>query len=326
VPTELATICNRALHVDPEQRFSSALELRQALTLFRRHRGSWVLSTKASAKLDEMDAAQDMDERRMQQTMTECRFAFMQALEAWKGNPIARQGLDKVLARMIQYEIVQRDLEGARQLLTELSVPNPELEIKLEALAKDLEKAKADAERLQALAHDADLRIGARFQLISIHILRIAVVLAFFFFSDAHSSEVRTSRQLVIFPMGLLVVLAGVFVMLRKRNTTAIGRRAFALLLVYPVAMLLHRAFAIAQGTPIPSMLAIDMVFACILSLSFAISIWPRLAWTSLVSLGGAIAISLFPMHATTLFLTSALLLTMVLSAFWTRMIRNEKT
>ncbi len=320
VPTELATICNRAMHVEPKQRYSTALEMKQALIMFRMHRGSLDLSAKAISKMAEMDAAEDVHERRMQQVMTECRFAFMQALEAWPGNQGAREGLDKVLERMVEYEIAQRDIEGARALLAELSEERPTLEKKIATLALEIEAAKADAARLQAMERDADLRVGARFQLIVIGILPVCVLLSFLLLATNNGNHAFLLRQLILFPITLLVVLVGTFFVLRKRITTTIGRRAFAQLLLYPLALLLHRAFAIPQGISTPLMLTADLVFSAVLSLSFAITTLPSIAWMSIPFLGGAVASSMFPDHATMIFLTSGTIATFMLVAFWARL------
>jgi hypothetical protein len=122
-----------------------------------------------------------------------------------------------------------------------------------------------------------------------------------------------------------LVLLVGAFFLVRKRITTAIGRRTFALLLLYPLSLLVHRVFAIAHGNTIASMLTIDMAFSAILSISLSIAVLPRLAWMSVVFLAGAIAISMFPMHATMLFLAGAALGATLLAVFWTRMMIGEK-
>ncbi len=321
VPVELAAICNRAMHVESEQRFSSALELRQAMASFRRHRGSLALSAKAFAKMAEMDAAEDVHERRMQQVMTECRFAFMQSLEAWKSNEGAREGLDKVLERMVEYEIGQRDVEGARALVAELSGSRPELEKQIAALALEIDATKADAARLQAMERDSDLRIGARFQLIIIGILPVCAGLSFLLLASSGGNHTILLRQLILFPLVVSLALVIMYFAVRKRITTAIGRRVFVQLLLYPVSLLVHRLFAILQGSSIASILTADLVFSAVLSITFAIYFLPAVAWMSVAFLGGAVAISLFPDHAVMLFLAGATIAATMLFALWVRMI-----
>lgn len=325
VPAELAAICNQAMHVDPDKRFSSAFELRQALASFRRHRGSLALSSKAFEKMAEIEAAGDIDERRMQQAMTECRFAFMQALESWPGNEAAREGLDKVLERMIMYEIARRDLEGARALWAELSKERLDLAEKIDALASVVAREKADAERLHAMERDADLRIGARFQLAVFSVLPIGAILSWFVLRFKSQSHEIGMQQLIVFPIALILAMVAAYLFFRRRLTTSISRRAMGMLLLYPVALLSHRIFAMRLGHSVPAMLVTDMVISAILSVSFAIAIFPRLVWLCLVFLSGAVAILRIPEHATTLFIGFGTLGAFLLLAFWLRLMREPQ-
>lgn len=325
VPAELAAICNQAMHVDPDKRFSSALELRQALASFRRHRGSLALSSKAFEKLAEIKAAGPTDERRKQQAMTECRFAFMQALESWPGNEAAREGLDLVLERMIVHEILRRNVDGAESLLTELSRETRFWAKKIETLRGVIAAEKAEAVRLQAMERDADLRIGARFQLAVFSVLPICAILSWFVLHFKNESHEIGIQQLIVFPIVLILAIVAAYLFFRRRLTTSISRRAMGMLLLYPIALLTHRIFAMLQGHSVPMTLVTDMVISAVLSLSFAIAIFPRLAWLCLVFLSGAVAILRIPEHATTLFLGFGTLGAIVLLAFWIRLTREPQ-
>jgi len=322
VPSELAAICNRAMHVDSEQRFPSALAFRQALEVYQRHRASLVLSTKASEQMAAMDAGDPIPEAQMRRAMTECRFAFIQALEAWRGNQAAREGLDKVLARMIAHEIDRRDLESARLLLPELSVANPELEARAKTLADELAREKEEAYRLQALARNTDLRIGARYQLMILVTLPICAILSFFVILATGRSMLV--RQLFVFPTVVILALLAVYFVLRKRINTSIARRAFSLVILYPVSLLVHRIFAFAQADPIHSILMTDMVISAILAISFGIAIMGRIAYLSIVFLLGAIAISISPTNASMIFIACSTIVGLWLTAYWTQMVRGD--
>lgn len=322
VPTELAAICNQAMHVDPSGRFSSALELRQAIASFRRHRGSLALSTKAFARMAEMGAAGPLEDHRLLQAMTECRFAFLQALEAWKGNQAARAGLDKVLERMVTYAIDHKNVTGARALLSDLFVERPDLVQKVDALAADLEAEKARNERLQALARNTDLRIGARFQLMIFSVLPISAVLSFVVMGASGLTKQMLARQLIVFPIAVTLLLVGAFFVLRKRINTAIARRAFGLLLLYPLSLLVHRIFAMTQGESIAHILTTDLVISAILAIQFGIAIFDRLAVLAAVFLSGAIATRYYPDDAFVIFLGVASFAAVILVALWTQMLR----
>lgn len=326
VSTELAAICHKAMHVDQDKRFSSALELRQALASYRRHRGSLALSAKAFAKMAEMNQSLKIEERRLRQAMTECRFAFMQALEAWRGNDAARQGLDEVLTRMIRHEIGRRDVEGARALLAELSRENPELGKDIDALALAVEREKADATRLQALARNTDMRIDARMQLIVLGTLPIyaAVIILLLWIFRAESS-VQPLFPILGVPILTVLFLLGVYIPIRKRFTTEISRRAFAFLLLYPTSIVLHRGFALTQGDSLASMLMTDQVISGVLSLLFAITMMPSLVWMSMIFFAGAIATVFFPGYGVPLLLGTSTLTAILMTAIWVRMSKVSK-
>ncbi len=332
VPAELAAICNRAMHVDQDKRFQSALEMRQALSSFRRHRGSIALANKAMARLEEIDALfaqqgkdafKPDDERLLYKLMTECRFGLMQALDGWKGNQAARVALDQCIERMVEHEIAQRDVEGARALLTELSAARPELERKVEALAVELGEAKAREEQLAAMARDADLRIGARFQLAIFMMVPLCLLVAIIVVLQSGQDQV-TNQQLIVFPLVLLMMVAGAFFAVGKRLTTAVSRRVFAFMLLSPVATFAHRALALTHGGSVASILAADMVLAAALFAALAITILPHVGWVAGWLLAGAIAVSRFPAQATPIFLICASVAVLVTVVIWGRLTSRQ--
>ncbi len=325
IPEELAAICNHATHVDREKRFSSALELRKALALFRRHRGSLTIAAKASARLAEMKKVDNIEEIGLQRTMTEIRFAFMQALEAWPGNARAREGLDKVLACMIEYEIDKRQVESARALLDELAVARPDLAKKVDQLALDIEHEKKESLRLHALARDTDLRIDARVQIIIIATLPIGAAWSFIIMAFTESNQELLLRRLILFPIGIIVLLVIAFLAVRKQLETAISRRAVGFLLLFPLTLLVHRLFAIRQGDTVPSMLISDLIFATSIALATALSLRRRVAWLGLIFMAGAFVIPRYPEHASMIFLGFASLSALVLTGMWMALIRSNK-
>jgi serine/threonine-protein kinase len=324
IPAELAAICNRAMHVDKEKRFSSALELRQALASFRRHRGSMALSAKAWEKLAEIENGAEEDERRKQQIMTECRFAFMQAIETYRQNLRALEGLDHVLELMIGHEIARRNVDGARALSAELSHERPDLTQKIAVLETELAREKAEAFRLQAMERDSDLRIGARFQIIVLSVLPSCAILSWLILRFTSDSHEMILRQLILFPVFVALAMVTAAWLLRRRLTTAVSRRALGMLLLYPIALLVHRIFAIPQGQSIPTMLTTDMIISAILSTSFAIAIFSRVAWLSLVFLLGAYTIQRIPEQSTMVFIGFGTLGAIFLIVLWLRFTREQ--
>lgn len=326
ISPELAAICHQAMHVDPAKRFSTALELRQALASYRRHRGSLALSSKAFAKMAEMDKMQNVDERRMRQAMTECRFAFMQALEAWSGNESAREGLDEVLTRMIHDEIGQRDVESARALLTELTHENHELAKKIDHLAVAIAQENENAARLQAIGRNTDIRVDARPQLLILSALPIFTVVTFVVVLGMNNKpQDNFHLQFFGFPALMLLVLLALFFPIRKQFTTTISRKAFGILLLFPTSLIVHRYFALTQGDTIPSMIMSDLVMTSLLAMTFAIALLPTLAWASATLLAGAVIVVRFPAHAVPIFIATCTVATLLVAAIWARLSRPTK-
>lgn len=319
VPRELAEICNRAMHVDREKRFSSALEFRKALEEYQRHRGSLVLSAKATEQLAGLNKGAPMSELTLRRVMTECRFAFMQALEAWPGNTKAREGLDKVLEKMIDYAVERKEVNGAQMLLVELSAPRSDLQAHVESLRDRLEQEKRDAERLQELARNTDLRIGARYQFVVLltfpvcALVSVLVVLAI--------GNVEVMVQLFTFPIVVVLVATAVYLALQQRIRTLIARRSFLLACLYPASMLVHRIFAVLQGDALHSILITDLIIMMILTIVLSIAVFPRVIYISAAFLLGAVAISMYPAHSVMIFTVSAVLGALRLAAYWGQMI-----
>src|SRR5690606_8458083 len=78
VPAELAAICQRATHADPNARHPSARALREALEDYLAHRDSIELTDAARQRLDELRAAiaSEGDAVRVEALHRETRFGF----------------------------------------------------------------------------------------------------------------------------------------------------------------------------------------------------------------------------------------------------------
>jgi serine/threonine-protein kinase len=170
VPPELADICRRAMHVEPQGRFESAEALRFAIEDFLRHAGSAQLSREADARLDELRAVltspdaespgADGEEAPQRRTRIynhfgACRFGFRQALRSWPDNEDAKAGLRAATELMIDFEIRRGSVENADAILAELDEPPPALVARVKAELASRAKAKLISDRL-VRDHDAD--------------------------------------------------------------------------------------------------------------------------------------------------------------------------
>ena len=166
VPSELARIIRRAMDPDPDARFETAEQFRLALGGFLEHRGSIRLATEAEERLERLleerdKAGLDEGEKRLAlyHYFGECRFGFLEALRAWKGNEAARLGLQRAIEAMIEFELSASDARAASVLLAELKDPPAELSVRV---GEALSKANAERDAAAKLAREHDEGIGRR--------------------------------------------------------------------------------------------------------------------------------------------------------------------
>ena len=190
VPAELAAICNRAMALDPRDRFESALAFREALAAHLEHRGSMDLVREGEAKLEELrealaesthesfanEAVRD-DVRRL---AAEADFAFRQALRVWPDNPDAKALRQQWHEEMFGLELVARNVPGARAHLGELEAPRPDLEGTLDTLVDQLTEEVRAREDLEKLGRERDFAVAAPTRirlLITVHACVLATML-----------------------------------------------------------------------------------------------------------------------------------------------------
>jgi serine/threonine-protein kinase len=167
VPEELGAICNRATHVEPEERFASVEDFRGAITRFRRHQSSTALSREAGQRLErlrELLARGEHTERHsdVHRLFSECRFGFRHALSTWPENPQARQGLAGALELMARHEIERGDVVAAGALIEEMERPPEELlRAQREAEAREA-REREQVERLRRMERQMDPETGRR--------------------------------------------------------------------------------------------------------------------------------------------------------------------
>jgi serine/threonine-protein kinase len=167
VPPELSAICRRAMAREPQERFSSAEELRQALAEYREKRESRRLSEKGDVSLEDLEelmvrekGGADVDEAAIYRVFGECRFAYEQALEVAGDNESARKGLQAALELMAERELDHRAHKAAALLIADLPRANVELETRLDQLADQLQSREEEFENLQKVKHATDTEVG----------------------------------------------------------------------------------------------------------------------------------------------------------------------
>lgn len=324
VPAELAAILHRAMRPKREDRFATALELRHALAAFRRHRGSIALADEAAGRLAELRAlGPDADARRAHVRLTEARFGFTAALKAWQENAAARAGLGACLGLMIEHEIAQRDLEGARDLLAELTEPcsRPDLAARADALEADLAAEKERAVKLAALERDRDLRVGGGVQLAIVGFLPLAAIV-FGIYIHGRGLTALSPVELLGGPAVAFMGLAAARILVRRRLTTEISRKALSMLLLVAGVALAHRALVFAAGASLDVIVIGDGLIAVAVLGAMAINIEKRMGWAAVPLVATSLAIPAFPQHAVPIFGAGLVPSLIILVLAWRRAVR----
>jgi len=160
-PPELARICARAMHLDPEQRFASVDELQRALRDYLGHRLSELISNRAHERLAELTAVlarPDPPEHEIYRLFGAVRHGFRDALAMWSGNEAGKAGLIEATVVVAKFELAHGHPQAAVALLGELPEPHPLLE---QARAAATEQTKRVAE-LERFGREHDKAIGTR--------------------------------------------------------------------------------------------------------------------------------------------------------------------
>lgn len=124
VPEELASLANRACHLEPAQRPATAQAFREELSRYLRHREARALAEQAMRRVGELESLVVLEQpdeaqrRRTERLLHEARFGLEQALSQEPGNAAARAALERVeaifearqrRAAALEHEAVERD-------------------------------------------------------------------------------------------------------------------------------------------------------------------------------------------------------------------------
>ncbi len=327
VPSELAAIARRAMAASPEDRFPSALAFRQALDERRRHAGALALVRSGRELLADLEAAPqgsagggpDVDRK-----LTECRFAFVQALRIWPENEDAREGLDQALRLAVQHELGRENPVAARSLLAELHVPDAALLARVLALETTLASRLGAVQKLEAIAADADLRVGLRSRMILFGFVTAAgVAISAYFSLGPRADAAPPSGQEIVGVALLFIAIVAVGSLLLRKHLLAnlAGRQAIGLLAGGLLGLLAHRVIGAANGVSTLSVLAMDFVVLGLASGAAGLIV-PRASWAALVPVLGAVLSALYPAHVVVIFSSFSVLTVLAVAALWLGSVR----
>ncbi len=301
-PPELAQICLKAMSPEKEDRYASALEFREALSGFLRHRGSVRLARAAEERLQTLLATlQSTSKENVYPLLSECRFGFTQALREWPENAAAKAGLTRCIEAMAQYEISQGNLAAVRSLLSELTHPPAELVAAADELEKSAAESKRRHERLEHLSQEMDPKVASRQRAL----VFVTTVLATGFSALIPPSEFERfgTWNLTVrmcFPIGILAI--AVFLGRRSILSTRLNRRLIGMVAVAGLMVLVQRVLAGAMGFSNRETLLHNFVMVLAVSITGGITLHWGFFWSAGAMVLGLTTAILIPGYESPLF------------------------
>ena len=167
----LGSLCQRAMHRDPEGRFQDAGAFGLALQVCLEQRESMRLAEVAQIQRDRLEQTlqePDVSRHECYRFFGALRLAYIEALRVWPGNEAAQRELDTARIDIINYELGQGNPHAAQSIFTELSTPPPGLEASIE---KAKRKQQDELAELGQFRDDSNLAVGSRTRIFLISIL-----------------------------------------------------------------------------------------------------------------------------------------------------------
>jgi len=326
ISEELGKICNRAMHVEPAERFESAEALRKSIDHFLQHRDSIQLTMEtqdALSKLKEM-VAEEKTRRALEENeqkeaalakadsestkekkhnaahilYRECRFGFQHALRTWEKNQKALDGLQESYIAITEFEILQEDYKAASLYFPLISEPSEEIRQKMLKLAEQLESEQKELQELKKLEQDVSLRIGSRTR--SFLSFIIALVYTPVLFSFSNTCGIFEFSYTAYFVMDLLFVLFCGVATIWARDTmfkTSVNRSILGTVWCLGLGMLLQTAGLQAIGvSPTAAITQLFLLYAIFTSL-LAVVFEMRIMYATVVQIVAFMLSVMFPYY-----------------------------
>jgi tRNA A-37 threonylcarbamoyl transferase component Bud32 len=302
VPEELAAICRRAMHRDPNQRYASAAALREAVTEFIRHRSVVSLIEEAWARYVRLrDEHETVDASVLVSLAAEARFGFRQALRQRPDDLRAKRGLVALLELLAEREIARENVHAAEAelaALRELGLGDRSaLEASLAELRTRLAARERDAADLDKLRRESSLRVNValRRRLATINGTVLASGAGLLFMLRKLGVYEASYGALMGFCALLTVTVAiGGWVLDRHEGNRA-NRQIFGAIAVGCAASVLLFGVAWAGDMDIVAAEAMSMIVAATCSGVLATTLDRSLGWTGVCFVLAAILVIALP-------------------------------
>ncbi|MEM6958028.1 MAG: serine/threonine-protein kinase, partial [Myxococcota bacterium] len=261
VPRELAAIACRACASSPDERFSDALGLRQALVEYLDHRAATQLADVARTRLERLRQriASGVQYSEAQRLYGDARLLFEQSITAWPEGKAARRGRQQCLLAMAEYEVSLGHAVSASAIVEAMDAPPDALVAAVGALQVEREKEIA---RMAQLERDRDPRDGAAERgraAWTLGLGTLALVAVFVTLRIVAPSYAPGALRLLI--VSVAVGFVGLLVVLRWRRRSELNliNRRIAQIIVATLALsVTGRALGFASGASVAAILQQD--------------------------------------------------------------------
>jgi hypothetical protein len=317
VPERLAQLANRATSREPAERPATARAFREEITDFLLHRSARELSDAALERVGELETAlakagptlPPADLPAAYRLATEARFGLVQSLRAHAGDRATKDAMRRCLAASIELELRQGHADTADALLREMEAPDATL---AKRIAEERERAQArarDRARLETLDRDMNqFEQGQRRVVPLVALVVLAVVMGL----SAGIARGEIPRHETVAGIGAVMFSVAVvgWLALRKRLlTNAFNRRSASLIVIAFGAMLVNRTLGMLMGTPVPTILTLDLALFATVATTGAVTLLPRLGWAAAVAGLGTACAAAWPLHASQIFMATGVLI-----------------
>ncbi len=308
-PPELVRICLKAMSVEKADRFASALEFREALTGFLRHRGSVRLARAADERLQTLLATlQSTSRENVYPLLSECRFGFTQALREWPENDVARAGLVRCLEATARHEVSQNNLVAVRTLLSEMERVPADLAASVAEMEKSAAETSRRQARLEQLSQEMDPHVASRQRALVFVVTAVAIAVAaalpFIFVEQAARLREQLGGWLLSVKMAAVLSIFLIAMWLGRRSllSTRLNRRLTGLVAMAATGTLLQRLFAGLLGFSDRETLLHNFVMVLVVSATGGITLHWGFFWSAGVVALGLLVALLVPGYESQLF------------------------
>ena len=311
-PLELVAICAKAMAVEKSDRFASALEFREALGGFLRHRGSVKLAKAAEERLQTLLATlQSTSKDNVYPLLSECRFGFTQALREWPENEVGRSGLSRCVEATAHFEISRGNLSAARSLLSELPSVSAELKAALATLERSAVESERRQARLEHLSQEMDPLVASRqrvYVFAAAVVTIVAIVLAPVLVPALRQALVSLGPWYLTVlnaPLAAVFLLA-VWIGRRSILSTRINRRLTALVGIAVLGTLAQRIVCALLALEIRPTVMQNFLLVAAVCITGGVTLYWGFFWSAGAVAVGFLVAALVPGYETQLFGVSA--------------------